>query len=104
MPDATKDAVKAFDATPVNYTQIAKQIELLQPRALTPDQYEDVVKLIEWMQQEVTKQHHLVIKQAEALKLRELELVKRERDVAIRTRTVHAAAGIATPRRSYFWR
>lgn len=97
------DISQKFDATPVDYNKVAQQVLALKPRALTPPQFEDVLALIEWMHGEVVTQHNANMKRAAELDLQAQELTKREREVAIRARTVNVAAGFKSPKR-YFWR
>lgn len=97
------DISNKFDATPVDYNKVASQILTLKPRALTPPQFEDVITLIEWMHGEVVAQHNANTKRAAELNEQAAALEKREREVAIRARTLNVATKFKSPRR-YFWR
>lgn len=79
---------------PVDYSRIASHIKAMEPRALTADQFTDVVTLIEWMRNEITKQDEALEVREADVAARERAVKQRERDVAIRQRVVGVAMAI----------
>ena len=88
----------AFTSRPTLKTIVA-QIKATDPRALSPEDYEDVVTLLEYIRDETLKNHERVEEASKKLAERERDVTKRERDLAIRQRAVMAAAAIQPRRR-----
>lgn len=85
----------------VDYTRVAAHIREMQPRALTPGQYDDVITLLEYMRDELIQRETELHAKTLLIEERERNVVQREKDVAIRSKTVTAAASIA-PRRTWW--
>jgi N-acetyl-beta-hexosaminidase len=87
------------------YKSIADTVRAIKPRALTPDQHADVLTLMEFMQEQCTKQHDLNIAYAAALAEREQELSRREQHVELKHRlALSVIATSKTARRGPGWR
>jgi len=74
------------EVKPVTLETVARQIKNMQPRTHAPGELEDVFVLIEWMQASLVQRHEALEAQAAALLLREQNVTKREREVALRSR------------------
>jgi hypothetical protein len=85
----------------VDYTRVAAHIRELQPRALTPGQYEDVIVLLEYMRDELIQRETELSAKTLLIEERERTLVQREKDVTIRHKAVAAVASV-TPRRTWW--
>lgn len=87
------------DLEMVNFADMASKVRALQPRALTPEQFPDVVLCLEWMQGEITQQLEELERTRKALDEREKAVAERERQAAIRGRVFGAAQAMKLPRR-----
>ena len=85
----------------VDYTRVAAHIRDLQPRALTPGQYEDVITLLEYMRDELIQRETELTAKTLVMEESERDLVQREKDVAIRGKAVAAVVSVA-PRRTWW--
>lgn len=88
----------------VDYSRVAAQVRVLNSRALTPAQYDDVVTLLEWMQKSLVQQDDALTARTRAVEQLEAELNRREKELNLRARVVNAAAGIRKPPRSLLGR
>lgn len=79
------------DTPKVDYAAVAKTVAGIQPRALTPPQYEDVVSLIEWMQSECVAMHKFNEARTAELEQREIAVAQREKDARVRARVINVA-------------
>lgn len=84
----------------VDYTRVAAHIRELQPRTLTPGQYEDVITLLEYMRDELVKREQALSEATLVIEDREREVAQREKDVSIRSKAVSMVATVA-PRRTW---
>lgn len=94
QPARIADPVSAAfgaDKPSVTYDHIAQQVKAMQPSALTPSQFDDVIVLIEFMRDQAIRMHELNVTNKLMMDAREVVLEKRERDVGIRGRAVDAA-------------
>ena len=80
------------DTPKVDYAAVAKTVAGIQPRALTPPQYEDVVVLIEWMQSECVRMHEFNEQRSKQLDERSAQITAREKELRVRARTIDTAA------------
>jgi hypothetical protein len=84
----------------VDFAGMASQVRALKPRALTPEQFPDVVLCLEWMHGEIVQQLVELEARKEQLDQREQVVAERERQAAIRGRVFGAAQAMNIPRRS----
>jgi hypothetical protein len=91
------------DTKSVDYAAVVATVQGIKPRALTPGQYDDVIKLIEWMQEQCVTLHGINEQRVKVLDTREKSLEARERDVAIRQRALNVAEAMRKVSR-YFGR
>lgn len=82
----------------VDYTRVAAHIREMQPRALRPDQYEDVITLLEYMRDELIQRETELQAQTLLIEERERKVAEREKDVGIRGKAVFAAASLGKQR------
>lgn len=85
----------------VDYTRVAAHIRDMQPRALEPGQYEDVITLLEYMRDELIQQQNDLAAKTLVIEERERKVAQREKDVTIRGRAVSAVATVVKPRRTW---
>lgn len=86
----------------VDYTRVAAHIRDLQPRALTPGQYEDVITLLEYMRDELIQRETELKANTLLIEERERKLVQREKDVAIRAKALDAAETFKRKQRQWW--
>jgi hypothetical protein len=84
----------------VDFAGMATQVRALKPRALTPEQFPDVVLCLEWMHGEILQQLAELDARREKLDQREAVVAEREHQAAIRGRVFGAAQAMKLPRRS----
>jgi hypothetical protein len=72
----------------VTYHTIASQIREIDPRALTPGSYDDVLTMIEFMRESCIAQHDELDRRQTVLDAREKSLDKREKELKTRSRAV----------------
>lgn len=91
---------------PVDYARVVATLQGVQPRALTPDQIDDVALMMDWMKQELLRQHEELVAKRNVLLQKEAELNRRDKELATRSRVLATAAGIvpAPKRWGYFTR
>lgn len=82
----------------VDYTRVAAHIREMQPRALSPGQYEDVITLLEYMRDELIQRQTELEASTLLIEERERKVAQREKDVAIRGKAVDAAASLGKKR------
>lgn len=85
-------ATAFVDTQAVDYAAVAKTVVNMKPRALTPPQFEDVLTLLEWMQQECVRMHEHNEQRAAHLAEREQQIIAREKELRIRARTIDVAS------------
>ncbi len=88
-----------IDKQPVDYSSVAKIVANIQPRALTENQYEDVITLIEWMKEQCVASHTANIQHAKELDIRALEIERREKELRARSRAVGVAGSMIPQKR-----
>lgn len=82
----------------VDYTRVAAHIRDMHPRALRPDQYEDVITLLEYMRDELIQRETELQATTLLIEQREREVAQREKDVSIRAKAVEAVASLGKKR------
>lgn len=84
------------DSTPIlSFTQIAEQLRRLEVSALTRDQCDDVLAMIEWLRADTLRQVDELEKREAKLQEQELKLQEQQRQTDT---LVRAAKSIVTPR------
>lgn len=86
----------------VDYTRVAAHIREMQPRALRPEQYEDVITLLEYMRDELIQRQTELEASTLLIEQRERDVAQREKDVSIRSKAVEAAASIGKKQRRWW--
>lgn len=86
--------MNAFGSDPVDYSKVVATLKGVQVRALTAEQTDDVALMMEWMQQELLRQHEEIVAKRNELLQKEAELAKRAKELATRSRVLQTAAGI----------
>lgn len=81
----------AGDLAMVEFADMAAKVRAMQPRALTPELYPDVVLCLEWMQAEIVQRLDTLDRKRMELEAREEAVSQRERQAAIRGRVFGAA-------------
>lgn len=95
----------AVEVSETTYSTIAQQVRDMRPSALTPDKFDDVITIIEYMRDQALKIHERNEQQATQLAERELNVTRREREIETKARAVKAAINsqsIAARLRRYF--
>jgi hypothetical protein len=87
-----------------SYAAIAETVRNIKPRALTRDQTDDVLTLLEYMHAECLAQHDGNIAMLKRLDERERELQRREREAALKHRAAMAVLKAAKPGWRNLWR
>lgn len=82
----------------VDYTRVAAHIRTMEPRALRPDQYEDVITLLEYMRDELIQRQTELEASTLLIEKRERDVAQREKDVNIRAKAIDAAASLGKKR------
>jgi predicted nuclease with TOPRIM domain len=89
-----------LDEAGVSYQSIAAQIKALKPRNLSQGSLEDVLTMIEWMQQEVSKRDELLTRRGNELEELRAKLDAWENGLRVRQRTVEAVLKAGSAKRS----
>lgn len=72
----------------VTYQTLAAQVRAMNPRALTPANYDDVVLLLEYLHDETVRKLDELTQRGNAIAQREKEVVSKERTLRIKERAV----------------
>jgi hypothetical protein len=86
------------------YQQLAAQVRAMHPRALSPQSYDDVLTLIEYLQEETTRQLDELTRRGNEVAQREKELAAAQRTLKLKQRAVDAIVKQREGRGWIFWR
>ncbi|MCK1741357.1 hypothetical protein IVA80_10895 [Bradyrhizobium sp. 139] len=87
----------------ITYHTLAAQIRAMNPRALTPQNHDDVVLLLEYLHDETVRRLDELTSKGNALAIREKEVASKERTIRIKERAVGVLLKNREGKRWFFW-
>ena len=87
-----------------DYSKVMDVVRAMKPELVRPEQIEDVVALLEWLQQNAVRQDDQIKVARADLEAREAALKAAQLHAKRQLRTANAVISTTAPKRSWWWR